>query len=231
MKSKITIKRKTKPVKKRISTTEKVTTQQWRTLKDAIRHGRKQTNKNFRKLVRVILIVWAIQCITWALSKYIGIQMWFWADAGYWPIDFIWSIISMWTWLGLAYIAIHTTRSQTWNTKNLFPDINLLGKYIIAYIIMWLSILIGFVFLVVPGIYIAYKLSFMQYYIVDQDSSAIQALKQSRRATTGHTWKLIGLSLLFVLINILWLLALGIGLLWTVPTTIIAYSYVYEKIK
>lgn len=230
MKSKIVIKKKTKTTKTK-TPVESEQVKKSRTIKEAIRHGRNQTNKNFRKLVRVILIVWAIQFISSWLSKYVGAQMWFWPDAGYRPIDFIWSIISMWTGLGLAYIAVHTNRSQGWTTKNLFPDINLLGKYIIAYVLMWCSILIWFALFIVPGIYIAYKLSFMQYYIVDQDSTAIQALKQSWHATTGHTWKLIWLSLLFVVINILWLLALGIGLLWTVPTTIITYAYVYEKIK
>lgn len=235
MKSKSTTKKKPMVIKKKTVAAKNIetkSTKTWsRSIKTAISHWRKQTNQQFRKLAIVVIIIGIAQItISW-VSQYTGVQMWFGPDVWYRPVDFIGSIIGMWLGLGFADIAIRTNQNKPWTTKTLFSNIHLLGKYIIAYILMWLAILLGFVLLIVPGIYVAYRLSFMQYYMVDQNSGPIEALKQSRYATKWHIRKLIWLSLLFVLINILWLLVVWVGLLWTIPTTIIAYAYVYERIK
>ncbi len=232
MKSKTAPKKKAIVIKKKtIATKTETTKTSSRSIKTAISTGRKQTNKQFRKLAVVVFIIGIAQILISWVSQYTGVQMWFGPDVWYRPVDFIWSIIGMWLWLGFADIAIRTNQNQSWTVKTLFANIHLLGKYIIAYILMALCIVWWFILLVIPGIYIAYRLSFMQYYMVDQNSGPIDALKQSRYATKWHVRKLIWLSLLFVLINILWLLVVWIGLLWTIPTTIIAYAYVYERIK
>lgn len=228
-KKKITFNKKKLVAKKVIKQT--TNTAKSRSVKSAIAHGWKNTNTQFRKLTTVVIVVLLIQWITSGLSQYMGIEMWFWSDAWYRPIDFLGAIIGMWIGLWFTDIAIHTTQNRSWKITNLFPNIQLLGRYIIAYFLMGVSILIWFILLIVPGIIIAYRLSLTQYYMIDQHSGAIEALKQSRYATKWQVRKLIGLSLLFVIINILWLLALWIGLLWTIPTTIIAYAYVYERLK
>lgn len=235
MKSKSTTKKKPMVIKKKTVAAKNIetkSTKTWsRSIKTAISHGRKQTNQQFRKLAIVVIIIGIAQiAISW-VSQYTGVQMWFGPDVWYRPVDFIGSIIGMWLGLGFADIAIRTNQNKPWTTKTLFSNIHLLGKYILAYILMALCIVWWLILLIIPGIYIGYRLSFMQYYMVDQNSGPIEALKQSRYATKWHVLELIWLSLLFVLINTLWLLVVWIGLLWTIPTTIIAYAYVYERIK
>lgn len=71
---------------------------------------------------------------------------------------------------------------------------------------------------------------FYQNYLVDKSSTAIQSLQQSEKITNGAKWQLFKLALLSTIINIVGLLLLGIGLLFTIPTTFIAWSYAYRKL-
>ena len=58
----------------------------------------------------------------------------------------------------------------------------------------------------------------------------IEALKKSSQITKGVKLDLLVFSFLLTGINILGVLAFGIGLILTIPTTIIATAFVYRKL-
>lgn len=84
--------------------------------------------------------------------------------------------------------------------------------------------------LILPGIWIAIRLSLFQYYIAE-GYWAIDAIKASWYATKGNFWKLLGIGFVYVGITLLWVLALVIGLLWAIPTVTLAQAFVYKKLK
>jgi uncharacterized membrane protein len=93
-------------------------------------------------------------------------------------------------------------------------------------------VLVGFILLILPGIYLATRLKFYLYFILeDENLGPMDALKKSMDATKGIFWKLFGWNLLLALINIGGLLLLGVGLLVTLPVTIIAYTHLYRKLS
>jgi hypothetical protein len=146
MKSKSTTKKKPMVIKKKTVAAKNIetkSTKTWsRSIKAAISHGRKQTNQQFRKLAIVVIIIGIAQiAISW-VSQYTGVQMWFGPDVWYRPVDFIGSIIGMWLGLGFADIAIRTNQNKPWTTKTLFSNIHLLGKYILAYILDVLCVIV-----------------------------------------------------------------------------------------
>ena len=66
-------------------------------------------------------------------------------------------------------------------------------KFLLAYILYTIMILIGFILLIVPGIYLAIKYQYFGYLIVDKDMDVIEAFKESGRMTKGHKWNLFSL--------------------------------------
>jgi uncharacterized membrane protein len=90
---------------------------------------------------------------------------------------------------------------------------------------------IGFVFLIVPGIYLAVKYQFYDYLIVDKGMGPIEAIKRSGVLTEGVKWNLVLFWLALVGINILGMIALGVGLIATVPVSWLANAYVYRRLQ
>lgn len=90
--------------------------------------------------------------------------------------------------------------------------------------------MIGMVLLIVPGIILALMFMLYSYFIVDKGAGAIQSIKMSVKATAGHRWQLFGFALVCVLVNIVGALLLGVGLLVTIPTTMLAGVYIYRKL-
>jgi uncharacterized membrane protein len=89
----------------------------------------------------------------------------------------------------------------------------------------------GLILLIVPGIYLGLKYQFFSYLIVDKELGVLDSLKESSQITQGVKWQLFGFSLALIGINILGALAFGIGLLVTIPLTVVAHVFVYRKLS
>jgi len=107
---------------------------------------------------------------------------------------------------------------------------SLFFRFLLGYVMYTLLAVIGFLLLVIPGIYLAIKYQYVQYLIMDRNMDVIEAFKESGRMTDGHKWNLFLLFLLFIVLSALGFLALGIGLLVTIPIVIVAQAYVYRKL-
>lgn len=115
-----------------------------------------------------------------------------------------------------------------------FTDLFTFPRYFIEYlgaaVVNVLIVIGGLCLFIIPGIYWAIKFQFFGYCVVDKDLNPIHALRQSSRITKTVKWKLLWFGILLLLINVLGLICLVIGLFATIPTTIIAYAYVYRKL-
>lgn len=132
--------------------------------------------------------------------------------------------------LGLMAICLKFVDNQTPVLKDLFSLHALLVKFFLASLLVGICVMLGFLLFIIPGVIAALRLSFFGYLIVDQKLDAIAAIKKSWRITQGATGQLFLLALAAVILNILGVLALGIGLLVTIPTTMLASAYVYRKL-
>ena len=103
-------------------------------------------------------------------------------------------------------------------------------RYLGATLLFGLFFIVGLILLVVPGIIVALMLMFTCYIVVDRNMGPIEALKESKRITKGHLGQLFGFFLLFLLINILGAVALVVGLLVSVPVTMLAMVHAYRTL-
>ncbi len=71
----------------------------------------------------------------------------------------------------------------------------------------------------------------LKYVIIEHNDLGIwEMIKHSRNITKGKVWRIFIVEFLAGLTNILGVLTLGIGLLWTIPLTLIATAKIYQDV-
>ena len=101
-------------------------------------------------------------------------------------------------------------------------------KFLGASILVGLTIGVGFVLLIVPGIIATLMFMFTTFIVIDRELGPVEAMKESHRITRGHKWPLLGFLLVLMLINIAGLMALVVGLLVTIPVSSLAVTHAYR---
>ncbi|MCK8825939.1 hypothetical protein [Fuchsiella alkaliacetigena] len=142
-------------------------------------------------------------------------------------IDYILDII---VYLGFIKIAFKFYDDEEVSYGDLFSQSHLFFKFIGGMILYVLISGIGFILLIIPGVILAIKLFFFDYFIIDKDYGVIESLKESYALTKGVKFNLFLFFLMLTGINILGLLFLLVGLLVTFPMSMLATVYVYRKL-
>lgn len=152
-------------------------------------------------------------------------------------VGFLVSVITSFVIMG---VFLRLSRGESVTFDNLFTGLsgNKFFHYFLVTIIVSVFILVGLVLLIIPGIIVAIMTSFTTYILLDQKDGLSwkgtafwQAIKQSKKMTHGVKWQIFKFFVIVFLLNILGIIALGVGVLFTIPTTGIAMALVYEKIK
>jgi uncharacterized membrane protein len=103
--------------------------------------------------------------------------------------------------------------------------------YFIATLLAGAAIMLGMILLIIPGIIVATMLMFVKFIVVDRNLGPIEALKESARITKGHRMDLFLLLLAVIGINLVGLIALGIGLLVAIPVSGLAMVHAYRLLE
>ncbi|HWO07470.1 MAG TPA: DUF975 family protein [Candidatus Paceibacterota bacterium] len=104
-------------------------------------------------------------------------------------------------------------------------------RYLGGQILVGIIVIIGFILLIVPGIIAALGLVFTSYLIIDKGRGPIEAMKESWRITKGHRWQLLLLVLAVAGLNVIGFFLLLVGLLVTVPVSMLAMIHAYRKLE
>ncbi|MFD3593231.1 hypothetical protein ACFWU5_10925 [Nocardia sp. NPDC058640] len=104
------------------------------------------------------------------------------------------------------------------------------GAVILACFLVGIATGIGFALCVLPGLVIMFFTWFTINFVLDRDQDAITAIKSSFSAVAANAGTLLLLALALVGINIVGALLCGIGLLVTMPVSVIASTYAYRVI-
>ena len=133
--------------------------------------------------------------------------------------------------LGLIAIMLAFRDGRMPEFVDLFNRAPLVFHYIAATILYGVMVLVGLVFLIVPGIYLAVRFGYYGYFIVDEEVGPIEALKKSSDLTEGVRMDLFLFGALLIGLNILGLLALFVGVLVTVPMSHLACAHVFRHLQ
>ena len=112
---------------------------------------------------------------------------------------------------GLAIVTWKHPRGGNAAFRDFFPDWTTTAQLVWCTLIGLLLIIIGFAFLVLPGIYLLVAYTFSYLLIVDRRMGVWQALEGSRRVVNKHWWGVFGLTLvMFLLIGVGGIIGAGV---------------------
>ncbi len=128
---------------------------------------------------------------------------------------------------GVSRFLLKVHRGQPYEFAEIFRGGDLFGTMLVANLLMGIGIGFGMILCVVPGVILALGLCFTQLLVADKKLSAVDALKESWRLTTGQKGNLFVLFLLGFGVVILGLCACFLGVFVAGPLVQLALAYVY----
>jgi uncharacterized membrane protein len=116
-------------------------------------------------------------------------------------------------------------------THDLLDGLDGYFTFLLTAVLYGLIVAGGMILLIVPGVIWAIKYGFATFVTVDQHLDPLAAVRESGRITEGQKGHLFAFGLALIGVNLLGALALGVGLLVTIPTTYLAAAYVYRRLE
>ena len=101
---------------------------------------------------------------------------------------------------------------------------------ILANLLTFAIIGLGFVLLIVPGIILACRLAFVSYLVMDKNMEPVAAIEKSWEMTKGHGWQIFGMGLLIIPIVIGGLLCFIVGIVFSIIWISAAFASMYHAI-
>ncbi len=101
---------------------------------------------------------------------------------------------------------------------------------ILWYLLYMLMITLGYLLLILPGIYLSFAYMFSLPLMIEKDMGAWEALEVSRKAVTRIWFRAAGFLILISLLVTLGMIPLGIPLIWIVPWVSLAFAMLYFKL-
>ncbi|MCP4974986.1 MAG: hypothetical protein GY931_02380 [Maribacter sp.] len=101
---------------------------------------------------------------------------------------------------------------------------------ILANLLTFAIIGIGFVFFIIPGIILACRLAFVSYLVMDKNMEPVAAVEKSWEMTRGYGWKIFGMALLVLPIFIAGLLCLIVGVFFAIIWVHAAFASMYHAV-
>jgi 4-amino-4-deoxy-L-arabinose transferase-like glycosyltransferase len=137
------------------------------------------------------------------------------------------SIFNIFVSLGIIRATLDFLDEKAISFSTVFSQSSKLIKGVVAYIIFSIVVSIGFVLLIVPGIYLVSRYGFFLHAIVDKNCGIMESFNYSSELTKNNKMNVFVLFLLSILVSIAGVLALLVGLLWAYPTIFLAMTIAY----
>lgn len=133
--------------------------------------------------------------------------------------------------VGVSWVFLKAARAQKFEITDMFEvfKTNYVNA-ILASLATGFLVLIGLIFLIIPGIYIAIKLSFVTYLVMDKNMDATTAIKTSWNMTKGHELTIFLMLLIAIPVIILGILALFVGIFVSVVLITAATTVLYNSV-
>jgi len=131
---------------------------------------------------------------------------------------------------GLIMMGVQRAADEPISFSMLFDGFAKAKPLIIAAILQTIMIGIGFIFLVVPGVYLSIGYCLTCPLIMEKGLGPWEALEASRKAIHHHWFQIFGLGFVMMLLVGFSAIPLGIGLIWTMPMGIITLGILYRTV-
>lgn len=187
-------------------------------IKEAFRAGWEKWKEHKKVITIATLIMVILEILSDDRTHGIGV------------IAFLFFLVSLAIDMGWLKMLLRTTHGEMPKVSDLTDHIHLIWKYLAVSIVVILIVVGGLILLIVPGVYWALKYAFAPLLVLDKELPIKEALRKSGEMTDGIKWKLLGFLILVGFVSASGVIALGFGLLITIPVATLAFLSVYKKL-
>ena len=131
---------------------------------------------------------------------------------------------------GIVMIGVYRASGLPVRYKMIFGFFQYAVPIIIVNVLVTIFTVVGFLLLLLPGIYLAIAYVLAVPLVADRGMQPWQAMEASRRAVGRHWFKIFGLYLVMGMIVLVSVIPLGIGMIWTVPMAIILNGVLFRTV-
>lgn len=185
----------------------------------SIGYGWGEVKKNFWYFVGLAVIVMIIEGITSGPRE------------GRVYFNFLGIFLTTWMTCGYTKIILDYFGGTRRDIADVFTQFKYFWRILGANILIGLIVGIGFILLIVPGIYFALRFMFTIPLIIDKNLDIGEAMKQSTEMTKGIKMQLLGFALTCLGVVILGFIVLGVGIFVAMPVIWLAFIYQYKKLS
>jgi uncharacterized membrane protein len=132
--------------------------------------------------------------------------------------------------MGNFIVSAKLLHGQTPEFRDFFEGFQYFLPLLLLSLVAGVFIAIGTILFIIPGLYLIVAYMFASYLVVDRRQDFWPAMELSRRTVNPRWFGYFALALLVVLLNLAGAVALGVGLLVTIPLSFCAVTAAYADI-
>ena len=191
-------------------------------IKESVKNGWEKFKANVEVSLLATLLVVVLGSLNWKEDKFhIGTLL----------LGLIVGIFAIIIRIGYTKIFLRIYDGESPKFVDIFKEYRIFWRFLGTSILTTLAVLGGLILIVIPGIIWAVRFSFAPIIVIDTKMGPVAGMKESYAITKGNFWKILGFWIVIGLINLLGLIALGVGLLVTIPVSTLAVIHVYRELS
>jgi uncharacterized membrane protein len=132
--------------------------------------------------------------------------------------------------MGNFIVSAKLLHRQTPEFRDFFQGFQYFLPLLLLSLVAGVFIAIGTILLIIPGLYLIVAYMFASYLVVDRGLDFWPAMELSRRTVNLRWFSYFAFALLVVLLNLAGAIALGVGLLVTIPLSFCTVTVLYAEI-
>lgn len=145
------------------------------------------------------------------------------------PVNAIFSqVLSVFLSLGVTRIGLNLVSGKEVSVGMLFGEGRKLVRAILASLLFGVVVAVGFLLLIVPGVYLVLKYGQFLTAMVDRDLGIMDSFAYSASITTNNRLSILGLWLLCILVVLAGALACGVGMIFAIPVAWLSITVAFR---
>lgn len=196
-------------------------------MEEALRFGWETLKKYPAFLAGVVLLLALINYTPFLISNFAREKV----GDYFFPIQIVFTILQVILNMGILRITLLYVDGEQAEPHDLFACAHLFFRYFVASFAFVLLVVLGLMLFIIPGVVLALKFQFYDYFIIDKNAGIMESIERSGKITEGGLMDLFLFTLALFGINLLGALVLGVGLLISMPVSMLARAHVYRQLE
>lgn len=132
---------------------------------------------------------------------------------------------------GMYLVIMDIKEGKPFNAMRVFDGFKNLVPLVLVGILTSVFTMVGFILLIIPGFIVMGLYMFPYLFVVDEEMDFWQAMEASRKIGMDNLGQVTLLAVILAILNLAGLLALGLGMLVTIPLSLCVVAKAYEDVN